>query len=140
MNITTARIKLMEANNERLCGFSSITFDDAFVVRDLKIIEGSKGQFIAMPSRRLNDRCVYCGRKNHLQARFCNSCGSQLDVDRAIIGTNGRPKLHADIAHPINEACRESISKVVLEAYSQELERSYQPDYVCRYDDYDHEA
>ena len=53
MEITEVRIKLMEDNsgsNERLQAFCSITFDDMFVIRDLKIIEGAKGFFVAMPS------------------------------------------------------------------------------------------
>jgi stage V sporulation protein G len=135
--ITEVRIKLMEDNNERLQAFCSVTFDDAFVVRDLKIIEGTKGSFVAMPSRKLTDRCHSCGSKNHLRARFCNQCGSKLDEDRATRDADGRAKLHADIAHPINSACREVIQGAVLKAYNDEKERAKQPGYVCRYDDYD---
>ena len=61
MVITEVRIKLCEENNERLLAFCSVTFDNAFVVRDLKIIEGTKGMFVAMPSRKLTDRCGKCG-------------------------------------------------------------------------------
>src|SRR4051812_47336335 len=129
----------MEDNseNERLQAFCSVTFDDAFVVRDLKIIEGTKGSFVAMPSRKLTDRCSHCGSKNHLRARFCNQCGSKLDEDRATRDADGRVKLHADIAHPINSACREIIQSAVLKAYQMERERSKQPGYTCTYDDYD---
>ena len=137
MVITEVRIKLMEDNNERLQAFCSVTFDDAFVVRDLKIIEGTKGSFVAMPSRKLTDRCNQCGCKNHLRARFCNQCGGRLDEDRAIRAADGRAKLHADIAHPINSACREVIQGAVIRAFQEEKERSKQPGYVCRYDDYD---
>ncbi len=139
MVITEVRIKLMEDNNEneRLQAFCSVTFDDAFVVRDLKIIEGTKGSFVAMPSRKLTDRCTSCGCKNHLRARFCNQCGSKLDEDRATRDADGRVKLHADIAHPINSACREIIQSAVLKAFAAEKERSKQPGYVCTYDDYD---
>jgi len=135
--ITEVRIKLMEDNNERLQAFCSVTFDDAFVVRDLKIIEGTKGSFVAMPSRKLTDRCPGCGCKNHLRARFCNLCGGRLDEDRATRDQDGRAKLHADIAHPINSACREVIQSAVLKSFNEEKERSKQPGYVCRYDDYD---
>jgi len=137
--ITEVRIKLMEDNNEneRLQAFCSVTFDDAFVVRDLKIIEGTKGSFVAMPSRKLTDRCTSCGSKNHLRARFCNQCGGKLDEDRATRDADGRVKLHADIAHPINSACREVIQSAVLKAFTAERERSKQPGYVCTYDDYD---
>jgi stage V sporulation protein G len=135
--ITEVRIKLMEDNNERLQAFCSVTFDNAFVVRDLKIIEGTKGSFVAMPSRKLTDRCPGCGSKNHLRARYCNQCGGRLSEDRATRDTTGRAKLHADIAHPINSACREVIQSAVIKAYQDERERSKQPGYVCTYDDYD---
>ena len=139
MVITEVRIKLMEDHNEneRLQAFCSVTFDNAFVVRDLKIIEGTKGSFVAMPSRKLTDRCPGCGCKNHLRARFCNQCGYKLDEDRATRDADGRAKLHADIAHPINSGCREVIQGAVLKAYQEEKERAKQPGYVCRYDDYD---
>jgi stage V sporulation protein G len=137
--ITEVRIKLMEGGqeNERLQAFCSVTFDDAFVVRDLKIIEGTKGSFVAMPSRKLTDHCPQCGCKNHLRARFCNQCGGKLDESRATRDADGRVKLHADIAHPINSACREVIQTAVIKAYTEERERAKQPGYVCTYDDYD---
>jgi stage V sporulation protein G len=137
--ITEVRIKLMEDNNERLQAFCSITFDDCFVIRDLKIIEGTKGSFVAMPSRKLTDRCHQCGCKNHLRARHCNQCGVRLDENRAIRDSDGRAKLHADIAHPINSSCRESIQSAILKAFQEEKDRAKQPGYVCRYDDYDAE-
>jgi stage V sporulation protein G len=137
VNITEVRIKLMEDNNERLLAFCSVTLEDAFVVRDLKIIEGAKGCFVAMPSRKLTDRCPQCGYKNHLRGRYCNQCGQKLDEDRALRDATGRAKLHADIAHPINSACREVIQKAVMEAYTEEKDRSRQPGYVCRYDEID---
>src|SRR5579864_106822 len=126
-------------SNERLQAFCSITFDDMFVIRDLKIIEGAKGFFVAMPSRKLTDRCSHCGTKNHLRSRFCNQCGSRLDENRASRDNDGRAKLHADIAHPINSACREVVQTAVLKAYAVEREKSKQPGYVCTYDDYEGE-
>ncbi len=137
MVITEVRIKLVEENNERLQAFCSVTFDNAFVVRDLKIIEGTKGSFVAMPSRKLTDRCGSCGCKNHLRARYCNQCGHKLDENRAIRDADGRAKLHADIAHPINSASREMIQSAIIRAYQEEKERSKQPGYICTYDDYD---
>lgn len=139
MVITEVRIKLMEDGNEneRLQAFCSVTFDNAFVVRDLKIIEGTKGSFVAMPSRKLTDRCPKCGCKNHLRARYCGQCGGKLDEDRATRDADGRAKLHADIAHPINSACREVIQSAVLKAFNEERERAKQPGYVCTYDDFD---
>src|SRR5207249_3121446 len=67
----------------------------------------------------------------------CNQCGAKLDENRAIRDADGRAKLHADIAHPINSACREVIQSAVLKYYNEEKERSKQPGYVCTYDEYD---
>ena len=53
----------MEEAGERLQAFCSITLDDAFVVRDLKIIEGATGPFVAMPSRKLTAHCPQCGAR-----------------------------------------------------------------------------
>jgi stage V sporulation protein G len=126
--ITEVRIKLMEDHNEneRLQAFCSVTFDDAFIVRGLKIIEGTKGPFVAMPRRKLTDRCRQCGCKNHLRARFCNQCGHKLDENRATRDADGRAKLHADIARPIDSACREVIQTAVLTVFRHEKERAKQ--------------
>ena len=78
VEITEVRIKLMEEPGERLKAFCSITFDNCFVVRDLKIIDGSNGPFVAMPSRKLTSHCPGCGMKNHLRAQYCNQCGKRL--------------------------------------------------------------
>lgn len=139
MDITEVRIKLIKDPKERLLAFCSITFDDCFVVRDLKIIDGEKGSFIAMPSRKLMDRCQRCNTKNHLRAHHCNDCGLGLADDRAAKDADGRDKLYADIAHPINWNCRDMIERAALNAYDKEVEASERPDYVCTYDDYGEE-
>ena len=53
MEIT--EVKLTLRNEEKLKGFANITLDNAFVIRGLKIINGSKGLFISMPSKRRSD-------------------------------------------------------------------------------------
>lgn len=40
---------------DRLKAFASVTFDDSFVVRNMKVVEGTKGVFLCMPSRKLPD-------------------------------------------------------------------------------------
>jgi stage V sporulation protein G len=137
VEITEVRIKLMEEGGERLQAFCSITFDNCFVIRDLKIIEGANGPFVAMPSRKLTSHCQQCGAKNHLRAAFCNDCGHKLDPNRAAMDDEGRAKLYADIAHPINSACREMIQERVIREFQEEQERAKQPGYVSRYDDFD---
>lgn len=140
MEITEVRVKLMEEGGERLQAFCSITFDDAFVVRDLKIIEGATGPFVAMPSRKLTAHCPQCGSKNHLRAGYCNQCGGRLREQHAIKDDDGRAKLYADIAHPINSACREMIQQRVIQAFEEEKARSKLPGYVPSYEDFDAET
>ena len=53
MQITEIRIHLM--NEDRLKAFASVIFDDAFVVRNMKIVEGNHGIFLCMPSRKMVD-------------------------------------------------------------------------------------
>jgi stage V sporulation protein G len=137
VQITEVRIKLIEEAGDRLQAFCSITFDNCFVVRDLKVIEGTSGPFVAMPSRKLTARCGGCGCKNHLRASYCNHCGTRLPEDRTTRDEAGRAKLYADIAHPINAHCREMIQRRVVQEFQDELERAKQPGYVSRYDDYE---
>ena len=54
MQITDIRIRSVEKEGKMKAGVS-ITIDDEFVVHDIKIIEGEKGMFIAMPSRKAAD-------------------------------------------------------------------------------------
>ncbi|HWA99043.1 MAG TPA: septation protein SpoVG family protein [Pirellulales bacterium] len=140
MEITEIRIKLMEEAGERLQAFCSITFDHCFVIRDLKIIDGTNGPFVAMPSRKLTAHCPQCGCKNHLRAGYCNQCGIRLNPARSAKEDDGRTKLYADIAHPINSACRESMQQQIIQAYRGEIERSKLPGYVSSYDDYDEDC
>lgn len=53
MKVTEVRITPRE--DGRLKAFANITFDDCFVVRGLKVIEGETGFFVSMPSRRRSD-------------------------------------------------------------------------------------
>jgi stage V sporulation protein G len=140
VEITEVRVKLMEESGERLQAFCSITFDDAFVVRDLKIIEGGTGPFVAMPSRKLTAHCPHCGSKNHLRAGYCNQCGARMREQLAVKDDDGRAKLYADIAHPINSACREMIQQRVIKAYEEEKARSKLPGYVPSYQDFEEEV
>lgn len=135
VEITEVRIKLMEESEDRLRAFCSITFDSCFVVRDLKIIEGTQGPFVAMPSRKLTNRCGRCGNKNAMRSNYCNNCGIRLRDNREARDEDTPNKLYADVAHPINQACRDMIQQHVVKEYALELERAKLPGYISRYDD-----
>ena len=140
MNITEIRIKLVPGKRDKLRGFASITVDDCIVIRDIKIIDGGQGVFIAMPSRKLCDRCPSCAGKNHLRARYCAECGTRQDRTRAETDERGRPRLYADVAHPIHQRAREFVQGAVLNEYGLELERSSKEGYVATtFDDLDYD-
>jgi stage V sporulation protein G len=52
VEITDVRLRKIETEG-KLRAYVSITFDDSFVVHDLRVIDGNKGMFVAMPSKRL---------------------------------------------------------------------------------------
>lgn len=130
MEISEVRVKLVSNQDDRLKAFCSMTLDNSFVIRDIKIIEGTGGLFVAMPSRKMSDHCSRCGGKNHLRAKFCCNCGAKLPEDRVHPDPQGRLKLHADIAHPINAQCRRKIQEAIVHAFNEEFERSKQPGYT----------
>jgi stage V sporulation protein G len=128
MEITEVRIFLKEGSDKKLKAYATITFDNAFVVRNVKVIEGNKGLFVAMPSRKIKESCPKCGFKNTVRSKFCNQCGSALPPPARKAGMDeqqDRQSEHKDIAHPISLECREYIQKKVLDAY--EDERRKQP-------------
>ncbi|WP_430884734.1 septation regulator SpoVG [Fusibacter sp. JL216-2] len=54
MNVTDVRIRKLR-DEGKMKAVVSVTFDDAFVVHDIKIIEGQNGLFVAMPSRKIGE-------------------------------------------------------------------------------------
>jgi stage V sporulation protein G len=129
MEITEVRVRLVNNKDDRLKAFCAITLDREFIVRDIKVLEGMKGNFVGMPSRKMSDHCEKCGGKNHLKAKYCNNCGAALAENRGKKNPRGKIKLHADIAHPINMRCRKIIWDRVIHAFNTEVEKSKQPDY-----------
>ncbi|MCM8804212.1 MAG: SpoVG family protein [Candidatus Omnitrophica bacterium] len=116
MEITETRISLVERPNSRLRAYASITFDDAFVIRDIRVIEGKKGLFVAMPSKKMQRACSRCGFKNPITHKFCGSCGTSLNPINQRLSPSQQ---HRDLAHPIKTDFREYIQKKVLEEYEK---------------------
>ncbi|MFA5038186.1 MAG: septation protein SpoVG family protein [Candidatus Omnitrophota bacterium] len=126
MEITEVRVFLKDSPDKKLKAYATVTFDNAFVVRNIKVIEGGSGLFIAMPSRKLKISCPKCGFRNEVRSKYCNQCASQLPavsrpVTAADMETNGGAQSeHRDIAHPITQNFRDYLQKKVLEAFDGE--------------------
>ena len=52
MKITSVNVRKIEKEGSRMRGIASVLLDDSFAVHDIRIIEGEKGLFIAMPSKK----------------------------------------------------------------------------------------
>jgi stage V sporulation protein G len=124
MKITEVRIFSSESRDGKLKAFATMTFDDWFVVRNVKIIQGTNGLFVAMPSRKVMDTCPKCGFKNARGSKYCNQCGKeQARKDFAQEDDTGEKQAgHMDIAHPVTPECRTYIQQQILDAYEKERE------------------
>ncbi len=129
MKITDVKVKLVSGSADKLVAYASITFENEFVVRDLKVIHGSQSYFVAMPGRKLTTHCPRCNTKNPLRSQYCNECGTKLPDAKIPLDERGRARLHADIAHPINSKARDYIQKTVVEAFLREVDRAKNADY-----------
>jgi len=130
MEITEVRIFPKEGLNNKLRAYATITIENAFVVRNIKVIEGKNGLFVAMPSRRMKESCPKCGHKNEARSKFCNECSAIIPAKALVAATpeaqhDARQSEHKDIAHPITVECREMIQKKVLEAYEEEKGKTH---------------
>ena len=119
MEVTEVTITMAETHpDHNLLAFANVTFDNAFVVRDMKIIRRRDGKLLlAMPSRKLSFNCATCRCKNPVDANYCNRCGKSLPKKEY-----GRK--HEDVAHPIDASARRMIEQEVLEVYQEILEEN----------------
>lgn len=124
MEITEVRITLVNRPDDRLRAFCSINIDNEFVVRDIKVVMGSRGLVMSMPSQKITDHCPQCNGKNAISSKFCVECGCKLLQRQGPIDKFGRVQLFIDIVHPLNNRCRDMIRQKVLEAYEAELKKS----------------
>ncbi|MFC1703233.1 septation protein SpoVG family protein [Candidatus Omnitrophota bacterium] len=126
MEITEVRVFLKDGVDKKLKAYVTVTFDNAFVVRNIKVIEGSNGRFIAMPSRKLKYSCPKCSFRNELRSKFCNQCGGALSAPARSPGMeeSSAQSEHRDIAHPITQSFREYLQSKVLEAFEKEAGRA----------------
>ena len=140
VEITEVRVALREQvvrpgavegrpGEKRLKAYATVTFDRCFVVRNIKIIDGKNGLFVAMPSHKPKVACGRCQFKNELGARFCVQCGTPVSrpIERpARMGEleSAEAQAHRDIAHPITAEFGHCLQQTILEAYEAERAKS----------------
>ncbi|MBI4003993.1 MAG: septation protein SpoVG family protein [Candidatus Omnitrophica bacterium] len=127
MEITEVRVALRQSlgrsgtGEHRLRAYATVTFDHCFVVRNIKIIDGTHGLFVAMPSRKPKAACARCAFKNDAGGRFCTQCGTAMPQVGRPEGPGAEvAEGHRDIAHPITADFRQVLQQKILEAYEAE--------------------
>ena len=128
MEITEVRIILKDSLDKKLKAYATVTFDNVFVVRDIKVIQGGTSLFIAMPSRKVKHACPKCAFKNELRSKYCNQCAALLPVEtnpQRAEEISGSQAEHRDIAHPITQLFRDHLQKKVLQVYTQEEAKAH---------------
>ncbi|HQP10354.1 MAG TPA: septation protein SpoVG family protein [Candidatus Omnitrophota bacterium] len=121
MEITEIRVFQKEGQDKKLKAYTTVTFDDVFVVRNIKVIQGSNGLFIAMPSRKMKRLCPQCHFKNEVGSKFCNHCGTPIKPEDPNAELPDAKTEHRDIAHPITQQFREYLQTKILETYEKEI-------------------
>jgi stage V sporulation protein G len=107
VEITDVQVKLADHANGRLRAYCSIVLDHVFVVREIKVIDGTNGLFVAMPTRTIQRRCQECVAKSDVDVGFCTQCGAKQPSP-----PEGRK--HADTVHPITKPFRLKLESRVL--------------------------
>lgn len=121
MKITEIKVHLKDTRDSKLKAFVTVTFDDMFVVHDMKVIEGKKGLFVAMPSVKMKEPCPKCDKRIPVRSKFCPECGSKLpETPSGYAEGEEEREEHKDIAHPITAEARDYIRAEVLKAYEEE--------------------
>lgn len=123
MEITEVRVSLRDGDGKRLKAYATVTFDNSFVVRNIKVIEGNNGLFVAMPARKLKQFCPRCGRKVDVGGKYCSYCGTQLPTPPRD-ASKDKQSTHQDLAHPINQEFRDYLQSKVMDAYYSEKSSS----------------
>lgn len=129
MEITEIRVFPKEGQDKKLKAYTTVTFDNAFVVRNIKVIQGSNGLFIAMPSRKVKNSCLKCGYKNETGSRFCNGCADKIPEVENKEPVDVKAE-HRDIAHPITQRFRDYLQAQILVAYEKETKKEGEPTQV----------
>ena len=125
MEVTEVRVFLKEGQDKKLKAYTTVTFDHALVIRNIKVIQGAEGMFIAMPSRKLKFSCPKCNFRNEVGSKFCSKCGALLPSEQKAEDDDADAKSqHRDVAHPITKEFRDYLQTKVLEAYKKEAQRS----------------
>ena len=117
MEITEVRITLM--NEEKLKAYVSVTFDGCFVVRDLKVIRGNNGIFVAMPSKKMKDgsfRDIAHPLNNDFRARLEKQVLEGYQKEKELQGITDESDMDIEASSQGSDGETDMISPVAIQA------------------------
>ena len=109
MQITDIRFHLPQHTEQRLLAYATITFDECFVVHDIRLLRRGDGILVVLPSKRFRYPCPQCSRKCDFDSQFCKHCGANF---KAVVN-----ETFSDIAHPINKEFRHYFDSTIIERF-----------------------
>lgn len=105
MKITDVRLRKVNNQDTRMKALVSVTFDEAFVVHDLRVIDGNNGLFVAMPSKRTPDgefrdiaHPINTEMRQHVQEEVMRVYEETEDVDQESADETAEPTVESDPA------------------------------------------
>ena len=119
MEITDVRLRKIETEG-KLRAYVSITFDDSFVVHDLRVIDGNKGMFVAMPSKRLpngDHKDIAHPINTEIREKIQNAV---LDVYNRELEEAPHPKVEPKVEEEVEESKEEEKEEAVEETTTEE--------------------
>jgi len=119
VEITDVRLRKIETEG-KLRAYVSITFDDSFVVHDLRVIDGNKGMFVAMPSKRLpngDHKDIAHPINTEIREKIQNAV---LDVYNRELEEAPQPKVEPKVEEEVEESKEEEKEEAVEETTTEE--------------------
>jgi len=96
----------------RFRGFATVELDNSVVIANIRIIDGEKGKFLAMPSVERKRVCKSCGAKFSRSDRYCPKCGVEAVINLAELK-------HKSVVKIIDPKLLEKITEAVIKEYER---------------------
>ena len=124
MKVTQVKIKSLIPTGAVAC-YASIVLDEVLKIEDLRLVRHGGAFVVAMPDRKMTDRCPECGKKNAVFDLYCGRCGNPRGEARQalqhdgspLLDSRGRPKTRQDLVYPLDYSLRRAITEAVVSAY-----------------------
>ena len=95
MKFTDVKVRKIQ-NQNRLRAVASVTIDDAFVIHEIRIIEGAKGIFVAMPSRK-NKYGVYKDVAHPINSE------TRAEIEKVVLDEFNKEEVNEEMQEDVNE-------------------------------------